>query len=71
MPELPEVEAVRRQLEPALRGARIERVLLRRHNLRRPFPADFAARLLIEARNEAESVIGATEKSHEFETEAR
>ena len=45
MPELPEVEAVRRELEPALRGARIEHVLLRRHNLRRPFPADFAARL--------------------------
>jgi formamidopyrimidine-DNA glycosylase len=45
MPELPEVEAVRRELEPALRGARIERVLLRRHNLRRPFPTDFASRL--------------------------
>ena len=45
MPELPEVEAVRRQLEPAMRGARIEHVLLRRKNLRRPFPREFAARL--------------------------
>ncbi len=45
MPELPEVEAVRRRLQPAMRGARIERVLLRRKNLRRPFPRAFAARL--------------------------
>ena len=45
MPELPEVEAVRRRLQPAMRGARIERVLLRRRNLRRPFPRAFAARL--------------------------
>ena len=45
MPELPEVEAVRRRLDPAMRGARIERVLLRRKNLRRPFPRAFASRL--------------------------
>jgi formamidopyrimidine-DNA glycosylase len=45
MPELPEVEAVRRRLQPAMRGARIDRVLLRRANLRQPFPADFARRL--------------------------
>jgi formamidopyrimidine-DNA glycosylase len=45
MPELPEVEAVRRQLEPAMRGARITHLLLRRKNLRRPFPRDFASRL--------------------------
>jgi formamidopyrimidine-DNA glycosylase len=45
MPELPEVESARRQLEPAMRGARIEQVLLRRNNLRRPFPAAFASRL--------------------------
>jgi formamidopyrimidine-DNA glycosylase len=45
MPELPEVEAVRRRLEPALRGARVEHVLLRRKNLRRPFPPAFASRL--------------------------
>ena len=45
MPELPEVEAVRRQLEPAMRGARIEHLLLRRKNLRQPFPRAFASRL--------------------------
>ena len=45
MPELPEVEAVRRMLERATRGARIVRVELRRPDLRRPFPADFVSRL--------------------------
>jgi formamidopyrimidine-DNA glycosylase len=45
VPELPEVETIRRQLEPAMRGARIERVLLRRKDLRRPFPRAFASRL--------------------------
>jgi formamidopyrimidine-DNA glycosylase len=45
VPELPEVEAVRRMLERATRGARIDHVELRRPNLRRPFPADFVARL--------------------------
>jgi formamidopyrimidine-DNA glycosylase len=45
MPELPEVEAVRRRLEPAMRGARIKHVLLRRKSLRRPFPRAFASRL--------------------------
>src|SRR4051812_6732859 len=45
MPELPEVEAVRRRLEPVMCGARITHVLLRRKDLRRPFPAGFAARL--------------------------
>lgn len=45
MPELPEVEAVRRQLERAMRGTAIARVLLRRANLRRPFPEGFASRL--------------------------
>ena len=46
MPELPEVEATRRLLEPAMRGASFERVTVRRANLRRPFPPDFAARLV-------------------------
>lgn len=41
MPELPEVEAVRRELEPVLRGARIADVVLYRDGLRRPFPATF------------------------------
>ncbi|TLG76951.1 bifunctional DNA-formamidopyrimidine glycosylase/DNA-(apurinic or apyrimidinic site) lyase [Methylocystis sp. B8] len=45
MPELPEVETVRRGLAPALVGATIERVELRRHNLRFPFPERFASRL--------------------------
>ncbi len=45
MPELPEVEAVRRRLEPVMCGARIDRVVLRRAGLRRPFPPDFAHRL--------------------------
>jgi formamidopyrimidine-DNA glycosylase len=45
VPELPEVEAVRRMLERAIRGARIDRVELRRPDLRRPFPPDFVSRL--------------------------
>ena len=45
MPELPEVETVRRQLAPFLVGERIDDVVLRRADLRAPFPADFAARL--------------------------
>lgn len=45
MPELPEVEYVRRFLQPAMEGARIDQVILRRADLRLPFPADFAERL--------------------------
>jgi len=45
MPELPEVEYARRQLRPAMEGARIQRVLARRPDLRYPLPASFAARL--------------------------
>lgn len=45
MPELPEVETVRRGLETALTGARIEKALLRRADLRTPFPAGFAGKL--------------------------
>jgi len=45
MPELPEVETVRRGLAPALVGARILRVEQRRGDLRFPFPPDFARRL--------------------------
>jgi len=45
MPELPEVETVRRGLEPALVGARIERVEQRRPDLRFPFPQNFVERL--------------------------
>jgi formamidopyrimidine-DNA glycosylase len=45
MPELPEVEAVRRQLEPVMVGTRIARVELRRPDLRAPFPRRFAQRM--------------------------
>src|SRR6266478_5708074 len=45
MPELPEVEAVRRTLERAMRGARFTRIVVRRSNLRIPFPKRFAERL--------------------------
>ena len=45
MPELPEVETVRRGLEPAMVGARIERVEQRRPDLRFRFPKRFVARL--------------------------
>ncbi|MDR7220880.1 bifunctional DNA-formamidopyrimidine glycosylase/DNA-(apurinic or apyrimidinic site) lyase [Aminobacter aminovorans] len=45
MPELPEVETVRRGLQPVLEGARIERVETRRPNLRYPFPDRFGERL--------------------------
>jgi formamidopyrimidine-DNA glycosylase len=45
MPELPEVETVRRGLVPVLEGRRIERVTLHREGLRIPFPADLAPRV--------------------------
>jgi formamidopyrimidine-DNA glycosylase len=45
MPELPEVETVRRGLAPHLDGARLIQVEQRRPDLRFPFPDDFAARL--------------------------
>jgi formamidopyrimidine-DNA glycosylase len=45
VPELPEVETVRRMLEPAMLGSRFRRVILNRPNLRIPFPRQFAERL--------------------------
>jgi formamidopyrimidine-DNA glycosylase len=45
MPELPEVETVRRGLAPVLEGARFAKVEQRRADLRFPFPQNFAARL--------------------------
>jgi formamidopyrimidine-DNA glycosylase len=45
VPELPEVERVRRSLRRAMIGARFDRVVLNRRDLRRPFPAGFAGRL--------------------------
>ncbi len=41
MPELPEVETVKRGLAPVMEGARISHVELRRKNLRFPFPENF------------------------------
>jgi formamidopyrimidine-DNA glycosylase len=43
MPELPEVETVRRGLQPVLEGRRIVALEQRRPNLRIPFPMGFAA----------------------------
>jgi formamidopyrimidine-DNA glycosylase len=45
MPELPEVETVRRGLQPAMEGSKITRLELRRKDLRFPFQPDFAGRL--------------------------
>ena len=45
MPELPEVETVRRALQSSLEGARIQSVKLRRKDLRVPFPPSFTRRL--------------------------
>ncbi len=45
MPELPEVETVRRGLAPALEGRTLARVDARRADLRVPFPRAFAKRL--------------------------
>jgi formamidopyrimidine-DNA glycosylase len=52
MPELPEVETVRRGLAPAMEDARFERVEARRRDLRWPLPKDFARHL------EGQTVIG-------------
>jgi formamidopyrimidine-DNA glycosylase len=45
MPELPEVETVRRGLEQAMDGQRFTKVDVRRGDLRWPLPRDFAKRL--------------------------
>jgi formamidopyrimidine-DNA glycosylase len=45
MPELPEVETVRRGLVPVLEGHCLTKVETRRADLRRPFPPRFAERL--------------------------
>src|SRR5262249_57230670 len=52
MPELPEVETVRRGLAPVMEGARFTRVELNRPDLRLPLPKDFVQRL------EGETVTG-------------
>jgi len=45
MPELPEVETVRRGLQPAMEGSKILKAEARRKDLRFPFQKDFIARL--------------------------
>ena len=45
MPELPEVETVRRGLQPVMEGSTIVRAEARRKDLRFPFQKDFVARL--------------------------
>ncbi len=45
VPELPEVETVRRGLVPVMEGARFRKVEARRADLRFPFPKDFVARV--------------------------
>src|SRR5664279_3790037 len=45
MPELPEVETVRRGLQPAMEGAKIIKAEIRRKDLPFPFQRDFVARL--------------------------
>lgn len=45
MPELPEVETVRRGLAPAIEGRVLTHAETRRGDLRVPFPKDFSARL--------------------------
>ncbi len=45
MPELPEVETVRRGLAPVMEGARFDEVTAHRGDLRWPLPKDFAKRL--------------------------
>jgi formamidopyrimidine-DNA glycosylase len=52
MPELPEVETVRRGLQPAMEGAKIVKAEIRRKDLRFPFQKDFVERL------EAQTVTG-------------
>src|ERR1700726_4008865 len=45
MPELPEVETVRRGLQPVMEGAKVAKAEARRKDLRFPFQKDFTARL--------------------------
>ena len=45
MPELPEVETVRRGLQPAMEGARLTKVEVRDRRLRWPIAKDFEKRL--------------------------
>ena len=63
MPELPEVETVRRGLAPVMDGVRIARLTQRRADLRFPFPERFAERL------EGRRVIGVGRRAKYLVTE--
>jgi len=62
VPELPEVETVRRGLQPVMEGRRFTSVQTRRGDLRVPFPNDFAARLtgrrVVKLRRRAKYILG-------------
>ena len=45
VPELPEVETVCRAMAPVMTGQIVSDVILRRADLRKPFPSDLAERL--------------------------
>lgn len=68
MPELPEVETVRRGLEPALVGRRVKTVRLNRPDLRFPFPADLAetvsGKRIIALRRRAKYILIELESGH-------
>ena len=49
MPELPEVESVRKHIAPGMEHARFTEVVLRRRDLREPFPRRFRERLVGES----------------------
>ncbi len=85
MPELPEVETVRRGLEPVMLGSRFEHVETRRRDLRFALPRRFATRLvgcevaalhrrgkyLIAALSSGEALISHLGMSGRFTAEAR
>ena len=45
MPELPEVETIKRYVESALKGAQIQNVQVRQPKFREPVPDDFAQKI--------------------------
>ncbi len=62
MPELPEVEIVRRALEPVMVGLRVERLVFNRPNLRfalpQPLPADIAGARVTQLMRRGKYIIG-------------
>jgi len=68
MPELPEVETVRRGLEPALENRRVKAVTLNRPDLRFPFPAGLAETLsgkrIIALRRRAKYTLSELDSGH-------